>query len=324
MSLISRLLKANPSAQVSDMLTGYFVIPSAKGEFFEASTKAFFGAGSYSGNIQSNIIESFEIASTGNAVDFGDLASVTTRAGACGSTTKGLWGGGGYHQGPQNAAIQQIVFKTQGNATSVGNLTSGRWGVGGTSNTSRGLWFGGFNGNSSNIIDYVTLSSIGNAVDFGDLTVSGHETSATLASPTRAVCGNRDSFGSGNNTMDYVTIATTGNATDFGDMGLSSSSTGFSSNTRGVFAGNMPNTIEYITIASTGNATDFGNTLDNSGNLMGSTSNSIRGVIAGNDSNTNVIQYVTIASTGNATDFGDLTVGRNSLTACSASDGGLT
>jgi hypothetical protein len=154
--------------------------------------------------------------------------------------------------------------------------------------------------------------------------VTAHETSATLASPTRAVCGNRDSFGVSNNTIDYVTIATTGNATDFGDAGLSNSSTGFSSNTRGVFAGTTPNSIEYITIATTGNTTDFGNLLTEGVNLMGSTSNSIRGVIGGDSSDRNVIQYVTIASTGNATDFGDLTVGRNSLTACSASDGGLT
>lgn len=323
MSLINRLLKANPSAQVSSMLTGSFTIPSAKGVFFTPSTKAFFAAGAYTGNVQSNVIESFEIASLGNAVDFADLAFVTTRAGACGSTTKGFWGGGGYHNGPRNNYIQQIVFLTQGNATDVGDLTVSRWGVGAASNDTRGLWFGGFDGNSSNHIDYITMASAGNAIDFGDLTVSGHETSATLASPTRAVCGNRDSFGVGNNTIDYVTIATTGNATDFGDAGGGSSNTGFSSNTRGVFAGVMANSIEYITIATTGNTTDFGNLLTEGVNLMGSTSNSVRGVIGGDSNNSNVIQYVTIASTGNATDFGDLTIGRNSLTATSASHGGI-
>ena len=95
--------------------------------------------------------------------------------------------------------------------------------------------------------------------------------------------------------------------------------TGFSSPTRGIYAGGatptIVNTIDYITIASAGNATDFGDvTSEDTRNPMGASS-STRGVIAGGQTNapsngTDAIDFLTIATTGNTTDFGNLTDGR--------------
>ena len=69
----------------------------------------------------------------------------------------------------------------------------------------------------SNIIDYVTIASTGNATDFGDLTQARAELAA-CSSSTRGVFGGGERTGGNSNVMDYVTIGTTGNATDFGDL----------------------------------------------------------------------------------------------------------
>ena len=76
---------------------------------------------------------------------------------------------------------------------------------------------GGVDPNVSNGIDYVTISSTGNATDFGDLTVARYYAQA-VSSGTRAVNGSGpDTNSNASNVMDYITIASTGNATDWGD-----------------------------------------------------------------------------------------------------------
>ena len=86
-----------------------------------------------------------------------------------------------------------------------------------TSNDNRCLFAG--NRNGSNVIQYVTTASTGNATDFGDLTLS-REGTAGAANGTRAVFGGGADWSASGaaNTIDYVTIASTGNATDFGDL----------------------------------------------------------------------------------------------------------
>ena len=93
--------------------------------------------------------------------------------------------------------------------------------------------------------------------------------------------------GSPSNTasMDFVNIASTGDAAVFGDLTAGrSSSTSFSSFTRGVFSGGTdPSNVdiqEYVTIATLGNAADFGNLTD-AVNLPGGCSNTTRGLVAG-------------------------------------------
>ena len=81
-------------------------------------------------------------------------------------------------------------------------------------NGTRGIWSGGFRPSASNILDYITIATTGNATDFGDSTAVRSEHGAT-ANATRGVFAG----GSGViNMIDYVTIASPGNATDFGDL----------------------------------------------------------------------------------------------------------
>ena len=86
------------------------------------------------------------------------------------------------------------------------------------------MFFGGYSSYPAylveNHIDYVTISSNGNAVDFGDLSQPRAQSSCTAHS-TRAVAagGGGDPWPGGSvNFIDYVTIASTGNGQDFGDL----------------------------------------------------------------------------------------------------------
>ena len=113
-----------------------------------------------------------------------------------------------------------------------------------------------------NVIQFINLDTIGNAIDFGDLLNQSNE-NHVASSRTRGL------FYSGTpgptarkNTIDYVTIQTKGNAIDFGDITTSGNQDGAShgSNlTRSVnHAPTDGNTIEYLTIATLGNTIDFG------------------------------------------------------------------
>ena len=193
----------------------------------------------------------------------------------------------------------------------------------------RALWGGGTAPAQKDIIDYVTISTLGNAVDFGNL--SGNRFGvAGVASRTRAV------FAGGYvmNTIEYVTFSSLGNATDFGDRTATGAyPSGASSQTRGIVVGGYQapaviNIMDYITIASTGNAIDFGNSTQENW-MPGGCSSSTRAIFAGGRGDApgysyiGTIDYVEIVTTGNATDFGDLTVARAGLGACSSSTRGV-
>ena len=136
----------------------------------------------------------------------------------------------------------------------------------------RGVFAGSYASGTSDVIDYITIASTGNATDFGDLSVTRYAIAA-VEDGTRGVIGAGRSGGYVN-TMDYVTIQSTGNATDFGDATIAVKGRGPASNgTRGVFAGGLDgsnyNVMDYITIANTGNATDFGDLLEVASNIAG-------------------------------------------------------
>ena len=65
-----------------------------------------------------------------------------------------------------------------------------------------------------NHIDYVTISTFGNAVYFGDLTVKKAYNGATSNSIRGISAGGVPLT----NVIDYITISTIGNAQDFGDL----------------------------------------------------------------------------------------------------------
>jgi len=147
----------------------------------------------------------------------------------------------------------------------------------------RGVWMGGYRTTANDdTIDYITIASLGNATDFGDVTVSGTRDGNGLSNGTRGVCAMY-----GNVTLEYITFASTGNSTDFGDSTLGRDPTGVSNGTRGCWGGGVDssvqqNIIDYITIATTGNAVDFGDLTDGR-SIVGSLSNETRGLWCGGE-----------------------------------------
>ncbi len=76
---------------------------------------------------------------------------------------------------------------------------------------------GGITPSLSDVIDYVTISSTGNATDFGNLSSARYEAGGG-SNNTRAIFSAGIASASVNNVIDFITIASTGNATDFGDQ----------------------------------------------------------------------------------------------------------
>jgi hypothetical protein len=239
---------------------------------------------------------------------------------------RGLFGGG-YAVGISfYNTIDYITISTTGNALDFGDLIGGenyQSSRGATSSSTRGLWGGGSQEPSvnTNSIDYVTISSTGDAQDFGDLTVARRSCTA-VSNTTRGVwAGGRTPVSQ--NVVDYITIASTGNAQDFGDISRSSSiSMGQAqSSTRGLFAGGYTpsiNNIDFITTSTLGNSADFGD-LNQSPGQTGGCSNAIRALFTGDTT----IDYVTIATLGNAADFGDLPQDQSFPSNCSSSTRGV-
>ena len=118
--------------------------------------------------------------------------------------------------------IEFVTISTQGNSADFGDLTEARrsLGNGGASNAVRGIFANGVlnPAGNSNVIDYITIASLGNAIDFGDL-LEVNSSKSGCASPTRACfAGGQVGPTTTTNSIEYVQIMSTGNAVDFGDI----------------------------------------------------------------------------------------------------------
>ena len=177
-------------------------------------------------------------------------------------------------------------------------------------------------------IDYVTISSAGNATNFGNDVDTRYKGAGTdNGTDARGINAGGYDSGGATNVISYVTITSAGNAADFGDLstnkGDNPGACSNGTNDRGVVGGaGGDGSIDYVTITSTGNASDFGDFGATSTQRISGTSNGTdeRGVFWGgfrDATSTNNIDYITINSTGNASDFGDLSLGRSWTSACS-------
>ena len=220
-----------------------------------------------------NVMDYITIATTSNAIDFGDLlVAAANKTGTC-NNTRGVMIGG---YNPNTKAMDYITIATTGDAADFGDSIGGFYGMnqGGVVNSpTRGVVAGG-NSDSAptavNTIQYITIATTGNATDFGDLTHTNGYFNVGACSETRGLFlggSDVDSPYATVNTIEYITIATTGNGTDFGDLFQARyNGQGVSNGTRGVVCGGATgpaapdavNTIDYVTIATLGNAKDFG------------------------------------------------------------------
>ena len=220
-------------------------------------------------------IDFITISTQGNATDFGNLTKGRAETSALSNRTRGLVAGDAVPG--SDDTIDVFTMSTTVDAVDFGNLlssTNNAQGFGALANATRGIWGGGYQQSpvgQINVLQYVTINSNGNTVDFGDLEGNSGQFSGTTggSSPTRGLW-----FGGG------PSPGTTGNTK-----------------------------IQYVTIASTGNGQDFGERIDIKG--AGTTaSNSVRIVYFHGQTNLNSIEFVTTATLGNAVDFGDLSTAR--------------
>ncbi len=272
-------------------------------------------------------MEYFHMRSSGNAADFGDLTVARyCREGGGGSNTRGIFGQGYFYTTPSPDAyhnvIDYITIASQGNASDFGDMLVTTMHGGNLSNSTRMLLASGHTTSNpyplSNHINYVTISTTGNALDFGDLTTPKWMM-ATASSRTRGLWAGGSptkSPAADSNTIQYVTIASTGNSIDFGDLNTALQwAQGAHNNVRAVWMGGYvapgtSNVIQMTTIASTGNAKDFGD-LSQAGHNAGVCSSPIEGFMMGGEpGRLTHIQKVSLNGTSaKAMEFGDLTTG---------------
>ena len=234
--------------------------------------------------------------------------------------------------------IEMVRFSTLSTPVDFGDMalggsnTNGTFECGAFASQTRGFAFGGRSDPFSNVIQFVTMSTFGNSINFGDLS-EGAQLTMGVSDHTRGCrlggikyVGPQPYNSQGVNHIEFVTMASEGNTTDFGDLEDQPALAGSCGDrTRGVLLGGGAPTpgyttdkIQYISIQSTGNAQDFGN-LEQVTTYNACSSNSIRGISGGNGATpSNKIDYITIATTGNAQDFGDMVTTRNGRESCAS------
>ena len=311
------------------------------------------GGQSQSGGSYPNVatMAHITIATTGNAVDFGDLTAAKQAQAV--SNQVHMFAGGGSNTN----SIDKISFTNLANSIDFGDLTR-------TYNVHMAASDGHGGLNDSNYIgiqrpsvtymtgsgravihvnngdyDFFNINTQGTTANFADQRVS-HSSAAGCSSSTRGVTtcertsGSLGGDGTGKN-MEYVTLASGGKAADFGDMAtLHLLNSACSDATRGVSQGGQSggstdvDVMEYFTFATAGNAADFGNLTVARARSTSFESNT-RGICSnGRDfdgpSVLNTIDYITIQTTGNATDFGDSTESKDYVSGTSSNLRGLT
>ena len=178
-------------------------------------------------------------ASLGNASEFGDMLIGVRHIDTMNSPTRCIVAGG-YEISSNTNIIQYVTFATTGNALDFGDVTGTTNGIRGnasTSSSTRGVYGGGANspGNTAvNTIEYLTMSSLGNTQDFGDLSIAKRTEGGGTSNGIRGIFAGGYSPAPANfNTIEYITIASTGDAMDFGDLSSQTKDVGACSDSHG-------------------------------------------------------------------------------------------
>ena len=308
----------------------------------DSGSRAFRVAGDNPSN--GTIIDIFNITTGGQAYDSGfDLSQGTGQMACAGSRTRAIIAGG-FTGNPNFGAkqfIQYFEMAALSNSIDFGDLTFNSGRNAGHSNNTRMVLTGSVDATNANVINLITISTTGNASDFGD-TLSFFASLGSAGNRTRAVFGGGSSPTSPYatfNTIEFVTIATTGNSLDFGDLTVARYSVGAVSNsTRCVFmmgninpvSNSQTNVIDFFNTATTGNAQDFGDVDGQELSQMPFTaSNATRGVFGGGykSSSPNItseVGVINILTRGNSTNFGDLSGPASSMgSGCCDGHGGI-
>ena len=185
-----------------------------------------------------NDIEFWQIATGGQAIDFAHLTAGRHTMQCFTSSTRGFTAGGAVPGDNRARSVDMWNMASKGvDAQDFGDMTNRRGeNPAATSNSVRGLIMGGMDpDNSLDSMEYVTMSTSGSFVNFGNLTTATRG-AAGAATAIRAVIGGGTDTAY-TNTIEYVTIASLGNAKDFGDLTVERSIHGATSDSHGGLGG---------------------------------------------------------------------------------------
>ena len=190
----------------------------------------------------------------------------------------------------------------------------------------RGVAMGGNNGTNFSDIDYINISSTGDAVDFGNLAIGNNTSMGGCASRVRAINAGGQAPSANSTQMETLIFASTGSSADFGgdlDQGRDFLS-GCSNETRGLFIGGRSGNpaigtarIDYMTIASTGvNAQSFG-TIRSAQVFypmsLASPTRAVAGAGSPSSPSTTELDLINIATLGSVSDFGTAGLNRGGV-----------
>ena len=169
-------------------------------------------AGGYLAPTPYNTIDFITIATTGSTSDYGEIDDGSTGGySPMASSTRAV-----FARGEQNL---NYINYTSGGKTQIfgdmrGDSRSGH--VASCSNSTRGIMAGGEAPSRVNTITFITIATLGNPTDFGDL-LAGRNDQDSAASQTRGfIVGGSNPAKT--NTIEFITFSSTGNAQDFGDL----------------------------------------------------------------------------------------------------------
>ena len=221
-----------------------------------------------------NTVEASVFASGGGSSSFCNLTASRYVGAAGGNSTRGLYGCGNSPNAPTIVASIDVFDLYSGTtAIDFGDMTVSRQDTAGSANIIRFVIAGGNTPSGHlNTMDFVTISTLGDGTDFGDLTsISIHNGGAS--SSTRGVFGGIAPTTVAN--CDKIEYATLGDSIDFGDMTVSRNvHAGVSDCVRiAIAGGNVPgsrtNVIDYTTFSTGGSFADFGDLTDIRSQLSG-------------------------------------------------------
>ena len=223
----------------------YITIPSASksidfGDLTTAANIGERGANSSTRGMFGNVgptrqVDYVEIQTLGNAIDFGDLVTTNHKGPGVCSPIRCIWG-----PDNSNPKIEGCITASKGSKFYFGNAMTRRV-YAGCSNSIRGLFSGGYVGPAAVMhkeIQSVDLTSEGNAVDFGNLSVDHGSYMTSSSNQTRAVFqGGYISSGVTGNVIEYISFTSGGTVADFGDLTRPKSSQGTCSDSNGGLGG---------------------------------------------------------------------------------------
>ena len=248
---------------------------------FGSRTQSVFYGGYVSGDPVTNC--DYVITASGGTATAGGVLTQARRGMGSGlsNSTRGLaMGGYTTAASPLNASnvIDYTTMSEKSAFIDFGDLSEGRERTGSVASPTRGVHIGGTNAPMSspysNTMEFVTISTLGNAADFGDMQDGRVFCSAASNAIRGVIVGDAYPI---TNVVTFITIATLGEDEDFGDMIESrDGAASTASQTRVVTMGgrNPSNSsaIDFVEIMTTGDFIDFGD-LSSTAAFMGATSN---------------------------------------------------